>query len=502
MTKGGAIKPVVVIQDDDLRGNGGRFLLGTKVAQKVQGFTPDEVADNENIQGGALQPVYVIGDADLEQNGGRYILKGGDPIKVVNPDSLDRGIYGRHAIAVYPINNWPENPVNFDLSQITFTPNMGVRTGPNGTFAGSVPVQGAFNGGGTPDILSYPRGNLLGNVTQFWRDTFDPYQGTVNIWWTPEHDAADTAVAEYLWYISADYNAFYDGANNRFSLTVGGQTTTENHNIVAGTTIHLVLSWDVQNTIDGTNYARITIDDTQAYSIATQPTATAPDATIYIGSDGSNFPANGIHEGATIYRRVLFDGTYPQSLTWNNTGARDEIAEIYAAGAGVDPTLITGSWDVVFCMPTNTETTEALGLNPDLHAWSHPHDLSVPEHSFMQDGGYWGGAYGVAYNGVDTLANAGSAAVLDDLHAAEFTVGIWIRTDTTGGNGAAVFLGKSKWWLQIEDGIKAVVLTSGVDAITESGTDDFQVARRIISYKEILCGFRYIVTNSSRTRRL
>ncbi len=61
---------------------------------------------------------------------------------------------------------------------------------------------------------------------------------------------------------------------------------------------------------------------------------------------------------------------------------------------GVDPTLITGSWDVVFDMPTNS-TAGALATGTG-EAWSHPHSSNLvgntgtahPEYGFMMNGTY------------------------------------------------------------------------------------------------------------------
>ena len=89
--------------------------------------------------------------------------------------------------------------------------------------------------------------------------------------------------------------------------------------------------------------------------------------TIRIGSrnDGSA-PANAIIEGLTIYRRPLYDGAYG-----SNVGNGDEINLIYNSGTGKDPTLVTGSWDVVFALPTNS-TVGALATGTG-EALSHPH---------------------------------------------------------------------------------------------------------------------------------
>jgi hypothetical protein len=132
-----------------------------------------------------------------------------------------------------------------------------------------------------------------------------------------------------------------------------------------------VFRWDCNKTLDGTNYACVSIDDSHTFGITTQPTAWEPNAALVVGSyNGTTQPAGAIIEGFTVSRRVWFDGTYGVDI-----GNGDEINLIWAAGAGKDPTLVVGSWDTVFCLPTN-QTAGAMVTGTG-EAWSHPHSSAV-----------------------------------------------------------------------------------------------------------------------------
>ena len=111
---------------------------------------------------------------------------------------------------------------------------------------------------------------------------------------------------------------------------------------------------------------------------------------------------------------MLHDGTYGVDLQGNG----DEINLIYNAGAGTDPTEITGSWDVVFCVPTNA--TPGILATGSTDAWSHPHSAEVLTDAFCQTA-YASSAWSdvgtpvtpvsVEFNGSTTLINAGDEAL-------------------------------------------------------------------------------------------
>ncbi len=217
-------------------------------------------------------------------------------------------------------------PLDFDLDEQTFTPGMAKRAGP-GPFAAAPIVQGNWDGSGVGDVLSFPRGSLVGNRTGYWYANFDPYQGSVVCWWTPEktRDATQTNI-EYLWRIRSNYYLRYEHDPARVVLTMGGAFVLDAHVTVAGDTYCVVASWDTKNTIDGENYLRLSINDVHTYG-GTIPTVGVPSTVVNIGSNVSTFPVNAILEGICVTRRVLFDGLYGTDV-----GNGDEIALIYDGG--------------------------------------------------------------------------------------------------------------------------------------------------------------------------
>ena len=76
----------------------------------------------------------------------------------------------------------------FDLADSVFTPAMAIR--PMDTFYSPI-FQGDWDGTGTPDVVTFPREDLLGNQTQFRYANFDPYQGSISFWITPEWNGND-----------------------------------------------------------------------------------------------------------------------------------------------------------------------------------------------------------------------------------------------------------------------------------------------------------------------
>ena len=104
MAKKGALKSVYIVNDDELRVNGGRWLLQSGPAIRVRGFTADTLGDRK-VTGGDALPIYVLGENDIRANGGQFLLKGGQPISVTSAIATARGVIQGKAIPVWPVDD-------------------------------------------------------------------------------------------------------------------------------------------------------------------------------------------------------------------------------------------------------------------------------------------------------------------------------------------------------------------------------------------------------------
>ncbi len=374
--------------------------------------------------------------------------------------------------------------LKFDASLTTFTPSMAVRAGT--VFAGAPIVQGQFDGTDGSDNLNFARGNLVGNAAALFYDRFDPNQGTIVVTgWIPETDrTAGRTRDEYLWRISTEYYLRYEHDNQRLLVVLGGQASTiPALDTVAGDFYCVIVSWDCKKPIDGTNYIRMSLNDAHTYGAATQPTASAPGATMNVGSSGLILPANALLEGLFDFRRVFFDGTYGTDVN----GGIDEIALI---SAGADPCAIAGgggSWDCVFGLPT--DSTPAALVTGTGHAWSHPHDSEIELDPFLDDA-YAGGNWvnegtpltpkEITFDGAATSVVVADAAEIQDLHAGEFTAEAWISPDDWGGGGTGRIFDKTDrgsegWFFFATEatGLEAVMYCVTTAARSRSGSDEF-----------------------------
>jgi hypothetical protein len=262
----------------------------------------------------------------------------------------------------------------------TFTAG-GAKRNSAGPFAAGVMVQGDTATDNTMvDSLTATRGSQIANT--FYQN-YDVSQGTIVLWITPEWYGNDDGIL----YITQDSNAIvrlFIQSNKLKAYISQTGTFIDGPSISSwtpGTTYNIVFSWDIDNTIDGANYFRFSVNDTHSYSGSSLLSIGSPGSNIDIGGASANRSINALIEGLTIYRRPLFDGTYGIDV-----GNGDEIAQIYNSGTGKDPTLITGSWDVVFALPTNA-STGALTTGTG-NAWSHPHSSNLLYTSTTNTGGF------------------------------------------------------------------------------------------------------------------
>lgn len=270
-----------------------------------------------------------------------------------------------------PASSGP-TPFDFDAASVTFTPKMAKRTAP-GPFAAAPIVQGKW----TPssgDSVVVSRGTL---VSGSFYTNFDAYQGSIVFWVTPEWNGNDSKEHNLVYWSATAYIA--KATSNVLVFRMGDLYAQVSAVAwTAGTTYCVVVRWDIRNTLDGAKYVCISVNDSHTFADDATGSTVYPAATWFIGSNlSAYYGANAIIEGLTIYRRPLFDGTYGVDV-----GNGDELALIYAAGAGKDPTELTGSFDVCLCVPTNATAGElATGTG---EAWSHPHASALLTDTFAQ----------------------------------------------------------------------------------------------------------------------
>ncbi|MHA2065288.1 MAG: DUF2341 domain-containing protein, partial [Candidatus Thorarchaeota archaeon] len=267
---------------------------------------------------------------------------------------------------------------NFNTTDSTFTENMAKRTAP-GPFDTAPIIQGS-SADNTYDYLSTTRGT---QVSGNFYTKIDSAQGSISLWLTPEWDGND-GYFHTIFKDSSSQIILQKNTSGNLWLQVGGQNiVVDVSSWTAGTTYHIVARWDVVNTLDGTNYLSLSIDDSHTFGVTSTPNNNAPGINLRIGQE-TLYPANAIIEGLTIYRRPLYGGADGYGI---DVGNEDEIEQIYDAtpANATDPTLITGSWDVVFALPTD-QSAGTLGTTGE--AWSHPHSSNELYTSTSNTGGF------------------------------------------------------------------------------------------------------------------
>lgn len=307
-------------------------------------------------------------------HGGVFIEEGTTNL-VTNP-SFENSTYN---------TNWGANYMNYATASATFTPNVAKRNSA-GPFAAGVMAQGDYNNDSSHqyDLVSAPLGTAINN---YFFPNNDTSQGSIIFWVTPEWNGNDGRYHSFYW---DGYMEVSKSTDNKLYIMRNGSgiLSQDISTWISGTTYLVIARWDSKNTLDGTNYASLTINNTTVFGATTISGAWNNNSLnkIQIGSrpyysNPVDWPANAIVEGLTVYRRPIFDGT-----RGSNVGNGDELTAIYNSGTGKDPTLVTGSWDVVFALPTNAATgslTTGTG-----NAWSHPHSSNLLYTSTTKTGGF------------------------------------------------------------------------------------------------------------------
>ena len=253
-------------------------------------------------------------------------------------------------IGISPIFNYlAEGAIptfEFDAALAVFTARMAKRTAP-GPFAAAPIVQGKWDSTGTPDSVLFGQG---AQIHKKFYANFDPYQGSVILWFTPEWDGNDGQLHYLFNNVTANGLEIYKHTDDKIYIAVGGQSVGVDVSAwAAGTTYFLVFRWDTNNPLDGTNYLSVSINDVHAFGGASAPNVIAPASTLYIGHTGSASGADGIIGGMAIARLPIFDGA-----TGVDFGQGDVINQVYNAGAGSDWALLIGSFEICFALPSDS----------------------------------------------------------------------------------------------------------------------------------------------------
>lgn len=296
--------------------------------------------------------------------------------KVTNP-SFDNATFNTNW--AFPYSN------NYDPANDTFTGKM-VKRNSTGPFAAGPIAQGKWSSPVASDAITYSQ---TAQIAGSFYNIYDPYRGTVVLWVTPEWNGND-GKDHILWSGQYATQGLYKLSSNQLVLGRPNYTSWVGVDIsswTAGTTYLVIARWDNLNKLNGTNYASITINSTTTFGYTSSPEIWGSSAG-FVGRSFENNnerPANALIEGLTVYRRPLYEASTPSGV---NVGNGDEIAQIYngSIANSKDPTLITGSWDVVFALPTNAATGEITSGTGN--AWTHPHSSNVLYTSTTNTGGF------------------------------------------------------------------------------------------------------------------
>ena len=321
----------------------------------------------------------------------------------------------------------PMLPFDFNLPQTVFTPGMAKRA--TGLFTAPI-FQGAWDGTGTPDEVTFARGTLRGNQTGLFYDTLDPHQGTISFRITPEWDG-DDGVTHTLFgtYITSPINVFKRSDDILFvchDLTILASVNVAAW--TAGTTYYVVVRWNSSRTLDGTNHGCISVNAAETFGGTVSWTPVTPVAAEHIGSnDVPEDSANAIIEGLRIDRFCWYDGQYGDDLY----GGVDVIDYAYNGGAGRDPARLLGGFDE--CLGVPTDATPGAFVTGIGEAHRFPWENEELDRAFCDDG-YGPNQHSVILfhtAGADTYVDLTSNLVFDDMPdgANGYQFGVWIRFD-------------------------------------------------------------------------
>ncbi|MBN2358167.1 MAG: hypothetical protein JXR83_01855 [Deltaproteobacteria bacterium] len=214
-------------------------------------------------------------------------------------------------------------------------------------------------------------------------ERFDPSQGTIVFWATPEWDIDDLSDATRHFLRAGDFRFGVDGPTRGVFVQIGNARLSFEDSMAgwrAGSTHFVALRWSRQTNFNAAFRVALDVDGAEQLGFeGALPVATV-DTPLVVGAfDPSGLGAIGASiEGLTIYRRPL-----SSSSGGIDVGDGDEIGAIHSAGVGREPTQVTGSWGVVFALPTDARDVALVSPTDASQAFSHPHGKNLLPDGFL-----------------------------------------------------------------------------------------------------------------------
>ena len=213
---------------------------------------------------------------------------------------------------------------------------------------------------------------------------FDSAQGTIVFWATPEWNIDDISDAARYFLRVGEFAFGVDGVARGAFVQLGSERVSFPGAFAgwtAGTTHFVSLRWDVRTGFVDGHHLVLRVDRVGYGAIADALPAPAVNTPLIIGAfnETGQGAIGAFIEGLTIYRRPLTD---PNGGV--DVGRPDEINDLFNIGRGIEPTLLTGSWDVVFALATDAMET-ALAAPVDVSQdFGHPfHDNRLGEPGYL-----------------------------------------------------------------------------------------------------------------------
>lgn len=238
-------------------------------------------------------------------------------------------------------------------------------------FALAFPFDRGPAGADLGDALTFSRGERV-RGTHY--ENADPGQGSIVVWVSLLASLDEDAGPSWLFSLSGLTVALAAGGDLIVEVADVGPFTfpAVASSWALGEPHLLVLRWDSRQPVDDIHHLLVHVDNAVYREQTEAWTAPAPAALQVVGArdEGCRESAGAALAGLTVYRRVLYDGSWGVDL-----GRGSEVGQIWDDGDGGDPVAFTGSWDVVFALPGDRRT---LRLDDDsleggaAEAWSHP----------------------------------------------------------------------------------------------------------------------------------